>query len=329
MGEINRQIAKSSNISLHRSTTYSGADIKVFIYRDLVELTKNLDKKQFNSRDGQVVVSEDTQGAVTLLDDRLVRRDASLTDGGSVSKGQLDPSKDISKKVKPTNVIDQVYTDRHSSVSSFLERGESTTSNAFDAMGIDDVIAELGSLYAVNYSSFREKAAVRTLGRTHARNYTRGQRTIAGTMVFNVLQSHELLRFGNSIGGNYSMLDQLEPFNLILFFTNEYGAHSVLHLFNVDVNTESQSMSIDDLLLTNTMNFYCQDMLPMEDVGNVFNSTAEMLHASIADKRFESFQQQMSNNKRTGLGSISNALGNDSSSDKRIQTLLKRSRGLF
>lgn len=324
MGEINRQTVKSSNISLNRSTTYSGADIKVFIYRDLVELTKNLDKKQFNSRDGQVVKVEDITGAGAKLDDKR----SSLTQGGAVSRGQPNPSRDASQRKEPTNIIDQEYTDNNSSVSSFLQN-DTGTSAVFETMGINDVIAELGSLYAVNYSSFREKAAVRTLGRTHARHYTRGQRTIAGTMVFNVLQSHELLRFGNSIGGNYSMLDQLEPFNLILFFTNEYGAHSVLHLFNVDVNTESQSMSIDDLLLTNTMNFYCQDMLPMEDVGNVFNSTAEMLHASIADQRFKSFQQEMHKSKLTGLGSIGNALGNNSNSDKRIQTLLKRSRGLF
>lgn len=324
----NNNILRQSNISLNRSTTYSGADIKVFVYRDLVDLNRKIKEGNFSSRDGAVTVDFGAPSdSVTFTNDSRT----GLSDGGAVAKGREVVANKSFQKENPTNTVDLEYTSNAQSTSSFADASNSNTgSSIIGALGIDDVVGELGSLYGLNYSSFREKNAVRTLGRTHARHYTRGQRTIAGTMVFNVLQSHELLRFGNAVGNrHYAMLDQLEPFNLIVMFANEYGAVSVLHLFNVDVNTESQAMSVDDLLLTNTMNFYSQDLLPMEDIGNVFNSTAEMLYASIANKRFESFVSQIQNKKLTGLSSLDGALKGGSDSDTRIQKLLKRSRGLF
>lgn len=316
-------MAETRNIQLNRSTTYSGADIKVFIYRDLVSLLNKEKSGGGSFRDDTVTVSENSDVRTSSVTDGRT----SLTDVNGISKPGENPGSKASQRTAPTNRGDAEYSDQGfaDSVDATFDKG---SFKGLSEMNLDSTISELGSLYAINYSSFREKMAVRTLGRTHAKHYTRGQRTIAGTMVFNVLQSHELMNFANREEGQYiAMLDQIEPFNLLLLFNNEYGSVSALHLFNVDINTESQSMSIDDLLLTNTMNFYAQDILPMEDIGNMFRSTNEMLSASIDN---DVFRARVANTSRlTGLKDLGHALKGSAASDKRIQDLLKRSRGLF
>lgn len=314
-----------TKIPLHNSTSYSGADTRVFIYRDLSALLSKIDNKQRDSKDQAVSMSEKNPDPIPTNAEGF----QSNMDG-AVSKGQYDPSSSTFKRAAITNPNDDAYT-RSGSNTSYGANGSGTQSSSdLGVEGLGSIIAELGSLHSLNYSSFREKTAVRSLGRTHARAYTRGQRTIAGTMVFTVLQSHELLRFGNMVEGNdYTMLDQIDPFNLLVLFSNEYGSMSALHLFNVDVNTESQGMSIDSIMLQNTMNFYAQDMLPMEDIGNVFNDTTEMISQSFDKSQLTAIQKKMQSRFSTGLSTINSASDGESRSDKSIQGLLQRSRGLF
>ncbi|MDD3412435.1 MAG: hypothetical protein PHY47_00380 [Lachnospiraceae bacterium] len=317
-------MAKTS-IPLYQSTTYSGADTKVFIYRDLVGLKEKIESNKANSKDSTVSMSENTpSNSFSNSQNNL-----SASSEGTISRGTHNNQSDTYSNKQITNISDESYRKAGAASSSGLNVGANNSGN-LGIKGLDSIISELGSLHSLNYSSFREKNAVRTLGRTHARSYTRGQRTIAGTMVFTVLQSHEILNFGNKISNNnYSMLDQVDPFNLLIVFSNEYGSMSAMHLFNVDINTESQSMSIDSLLLNNTMNFYAQDILPVEDIGNVFNSTAEMLDAAFANKSMTTFQNKIKAKSGTGINTINLALSGESRNDKNIQKLLQRSRGLF
>jgi hypothetical protein len=314
-----------TKIPLHNSTTYSGADTRVFIYRDLAALLDKIDSKKRDSKDQGVSLSNTNPDPIPTNQDSY----QSNMDG-TVSKGQYDPSSSTYKRATVTNVVDDQYTQAGTGAA-YTANGSSARSDSdLGVSGISSIVTELGSLHSLNYSAFREKTAVRTLGRTHARAYTRGQRTIAGTMIFNVLQSHELLRFGNSVDGNdYTMLDQIDPFNLLVMFSNEYGSMSALHLFNVDVNTESQGMSIDAIMLQNTMNFYAQDMLPMEDIGNVFSDTASMLNEALNNAQVRDLQKRMQSRFVTGLSTINSASDGESRSDRSIQGLLQRSRGLF
>jgi hypothetical protein len=311
-----------SNIPLANATTYSGADTQVFIYRDLLDLLEK-DQKGRTTRDTGSVTSSEQVFNTRNINEKFY--DDSLTTTGNNQKGSPRGGGKFQKSA-PTTQGDGVAADLSANI---VTRNQSR--GIFSSKSLDSLVKELGSLHSVTYSSFREKMAVRTLGRTHAKGYTRGQRTIAGTMVFNILQSHELMNFANAgvlEDNQVAMLDQIEPFNMMISFTNEYGAVSVMHLFNVDINTESQGMSIDQITTTNSMNFYAQDILPMLDVGNYFNDTNEMLHAAFTEKSFKDFISKLPNNF-TGLKSLSSALGGRSQQDTSIQKLLKRSRGLF
>lgn len=189
-------------------------------------------------------------------------------------------------------------------------------------------IVELGSLYSITYSSFREKNAVRTIGRVSAKAYTRGQRTIAGSMNFAVFQSHELMDFMKT--GQYAseivILDQLPKFNLMLIMINEYGGASVLHLFGVTISTESQQTSVEDLALMNNVTFYAEDIMTIEDVGNVFETSLSMLHPTVIAGKTLRFYKK---NDFTTLGSLLSINGKNNNRDSKIDNLLSRSRGLF
>lgn len=199
-------------------------------------------------------------------------------------------------------------------------------------VGEQKPIIELGSLYSITYSSFREKHAVRTLGRVSAKDYTRGQRTIAGSMNFAVFQSHELMDF-LKVGPNKNdivILDQLPKFNLMLVMINEYGGASILHLFGVTISTESQQTSVEDLALMNNVTFYAEDIITIEDVGNVFETSLSMLHPTfIAGETLRFYKK----NEFTTLGGLLQAnldtIGNESKKTGKISRLLNRSRGLF
>lgn len=190
-------------------------------------------------------------------------------------------------------------------------------------------IIELGSLYSITYSSFREKHAVRTLGRVSAKDYTRGQRTIAGSMNFAIFQSHELMDFLKT-GPNAKqivLLDQLPKFNLMFIMINEYGGASILHLFNVTISTESQQTSVDDLALMNQVTFYAEDIMTIENVGNIFETSLSMLHPTIIAGKTLRFYDK---NDYTTLGSLMSINNSeDGKKDGKINSLLSRSRGLF
>ena len=200
---------------------------------------------------------------------------------------------------------------------------------------------QLGSLHTFSYSSFREKFAVRSLGRSHAQAYTRSARTIAGTMVFNVLQSHELMKLASeeyriddksSVHPRAVMLDQLEPFDLLLLFVNEYGGYSMMHLFNVEVSSEGQQMSVDDIITHNTLNYYATDLVPMTSLGNSFESYQDMVlkvnpkYSGVNDD--SSSQSGISSNKEAQRPNaiFSNVFAQSS---LEVQDMLASSRGLF
>lgn len=122
------------------------------------------------------------------------------------------------------------------------------------------------SLSAVSYSTHREKVNVPTLGRSYARRRTRGQRTIAGTLVWIVKDRAPLWRFmghytyDNKAFQHLPMSDSLPPFDITLTFANEYGHVSVLRIYGIDIISEGQTHSIQDMITENVMEYQAFDM---------------------------------------------------------------------
>ena len=63
------------------------------------------------------------------------------------------------------------------------------------------IVHELGVIQTLSVSSFREKHAVRSLGFQNAVGYTRGNRTIAGHLIFSLVNQHPFVDKNGRRGG--------------------------------------------------------------------------------------------------------------------------------
>ena len=138
----------------------------------------------------------------------------------------------------------------------------------------------LATLQTMSVQSHREKFAVRALGHAYVKGYTRGPRTIAGSMIFTVFNEHALAELTRRLGQSKSygerdaflrtiLPDQLPPLDLTVVFANEYGSISQLRLFGVEFINDGATYSIEDLMTENIINFVARDADPMTSHGNI------------------------------------------------------------
>ncbi len=135
----------------------------------------------------------------------------------------------------------------------------------------------LGEIQTFSWSIFREKTPVRTLGSVYPRSYTRGPRTISGTMIFTVFHQHVLSEIIDLNLGYYStgttdhdrhlyttnLADQLPPLDISLVFANEYGAISHMGVWGVEFGQEGGTFSIEDIYSESVVQYYARDLDPM------------------------------------------------------------------
>lgn len=323
--------------TIKQAYTFSGQDVRVFAYRDLSKLRaytvprpdldiiaehENAQKThQKLKKESKEILQNDYQVTETRTfrnNETVIHlSNAQMNTKGTEDFGKVD-SKILSSvgQTHPESVERMRVTNRE-----ILNRTRKS--------GSLPPYFELGSLDSLSISTFREKVAVRGLGRSHAVGYTRGARTIAGALNFNLMQENELLRFLNpdsqELGHNNTpltavLLDQVAPFNIVIMFSNEYGGNSVMQLFNVELASESQRMSVHDLVIQNNINFYATDVIPIQDLGNAYNSTSEMI-LGITKHHPQAFANEFRNTVKKRIDSVT--------SGSRASDLLSRSRGLF
>lgn len=123
-----------------------------------------------------------------------------------------------------------------------------------------------GELATISYSIFRPMTQVYTMGRVNPSGFVRGQRTIAGSLIFTVFDRHALynaIKHGFQLKDAACMMlkgDELPPFDININFLNEYGQAANMTLFDVRLISEGQTMSIEDRITENTMQYIASDI---------------------------------------------------------------------
>lgn len=142
--------------------------------------------------------------------------------------------------------------------------------------GQETITRVFGSLQTFSYSIHQEKSPVRTLGDVNAITYVDGPRTIAGSMVFAVLDKHviheiydEVTKKGQYVNKHY-LMDELPNFDITLSFANEYGRQSTISVFGCTIIDEGQIMSINDIMTENTYHYYATDIKYMDESDNYY-----------------------------------------------------------
>ena len=154
--------------------------------------------------------------------------------------------------------------------------------------GLKNNVYTLGSLQTISISTHQDKRPVRSLGNINAKEYTMGQRTIAGSLVFAVFDKHFADQmFKDSLESinqtetqkisTIMLPDELPPFDITISYANEYGHTSRMALYGVRLINEGQVMSINDIYTENTYQFVATALEPLnkdENIGQAQRSYA-------------------------------------------------------
>lgn len=142
-----------------------------------------------------------------------------------------------------------------------------------------------GEIQTLTYSIYRPTTPVHGLGQINPRGVVRGARTIAGSLIFTVFDRHVLKSIMDSYegGGNgqYGTLtpdslmemsknmktDELPAFDINVTFMNEFNNSATLNIYGVHILTEGQTMSIEDMITENTMQYIAMDIDLMDNNG--------------------------------------------------------------
>lgn len=167
----------------------------------------------------------------------------------------------------------------------------------------NDVVS-LEGLATISYSVYEAKSPVRRLGERSVAGYTKGIRTIAGSMIFLVIEDHplaELVKKGNKTevystdndtkGVSYKVTNDvnrylstmLKPFNIGLFYKTEVsfsdnseeyeystvyktGFNEMAHLVisGVEIISEGMVTSVNDMVTEVSMQFVAHDVFNIE-----------------------------------------------------------------
>lgn len=138
-------------------------------------------------------------------------------------------------------------------------------------------LIQLESIQTISVSVFRDKVPVRALGYTNVKGHARGQRSIAGSLIFAVLNDHPLWELAKNYDYEWSFdryisaasdastgrtifSDIIPPFNIVIYYNNELGNAAILELIGVDITNDGLVTSIEDLLTEKTMQYRARDM---------------------------------------------------------------------
>lgn len=170
----------------------------------------------------------------------------------------------------------------------------------------------LGTLQTLSYSIHQEKIPVRVLGNLNAKDWVFGPRTIAGSLVFAVLNQHwlvdlyEQLYNDAEMKGSHFIADEIPPFSITVSFSNEYGFDSKMVLYGVRLIDEGQSMSINDLYIENTYQFVASDINYMDTLNNyqvgeskMHSATGVIKVSTASSRKVEEKETAPTENKNT------------------------------
>lgn len=130
----------------------------------------------------------------------------------------------------------------------------------------------VGEVQTVTYSLYRPIEPVYSLGSAKPTGFVRGQRTIAGSIIFTVFDRNVLLNAFYNAYNDYGdkecvnqeyLTDELPPFDIHITFMNEYGVSAALVIYGAYIPTEGQVHSIEDMITENTVQYVAQDMTLM------------------------------------------------------------------
>lgn len=139
------------------------------------------------------------------------------------------------------------------------------------------IFAELAT---ISISSARSVHPVRRLGESHVHDYTRGARTVAGTLVFAMLDRDVFAEVYRDNPKEVQaaapfFVDQIPEFNIYVAASNEYGGTASAGLLGITLTNWGQTLSVDDIYTEVTYTFVAKFWLPFVESYGAFNALVQ------------------------------------------------------
>lgn len=253
---------------------------KIIVYTESRLNQYNAEHKKGSSEETEKPTPDSTPSSTTPNDKKSESSNKKNKDSPtSVSTGKPAPVKGKIKNPKKKNKINKIQ-----DLSTFADTYQ--TFSGHDILcSINMTLADgstytqtLGELQTITYSIHQEKYPIRNLGNMNAKGYVFGPRTIAGTLIFSVFNKHwsnELRqKYADSrkISKVHTLADEMPPFNIILSYVNEYGKKAYMCIYDVTLLNEGQVMSVNDMYIENTYQFYALNIDYLESLENEIKS---------------------------------------------------------
>jgi len=249
--DIQEKISPGS-VYLGSNTSYSGADIKIVI---------NLPDGGKPNNDRASSLQKDIKKTEDEI--ALVKKQSQIAQNKLPSTHQGTP--DYETYSQTFRASNERFVELNNTLQSLQSQMKDVSLILSNVSTL--VLAECQSL---SISTFRDKKDVRACGCVYPKGFTRGSRTIAGSLVFTVFDQSVLWRIleahPSDFDGNVfssAILDQLPPVDIIITLANEYGSESIMTIFGVEFVSEGTVMSIEDLLTESTVQYVARDLDPM------------------------------------------------------------------
>jgi len=271
------------------NTSYSGCDIKVVInlfgsYKATENTVKTLQVKLLN--------------LASKIDnlERSHAKASKLLDGAKSSTQEF---------YRRSRTVNKLTSDIEKNKKAYIDTDKAFTKEVSKGSAADATTKVLAECQTISLSTYRDKQAVRSFGTVYPRGFCRGPRQIAGSLIFTVFNEHVLSRFleahatdFDGINFSSALMDQLPPVDITIAFANEYGALSRMAILGVEFMSEGQTMSIEDLLTENVVNFVARDYDPMRSVSqrkidSYGNLTSQFQAKKASDLIFEDDYQDI------------------------------------
>lgn len=139
-------------------------------------------------------------------------------------------------------------------------------------------------LQTITLSSNRGIYPVRALGEHWVRDYVKGTRSFAGTIIFSLLETDvftELYQIDRRETATpyVPFVDQLPPFTIGLHAINEAGRESSMFLYGVTLTNWGMALSVDDLFVETSYNYVAKWATPFMPgkISDNLNQLAQLI----------------------------------------------------
>jgi len=136
---------------------------------------------------------------------------------------------------------------------------------------ISDNFIEFANIQTLSISTTRDIEAKRPLGTSWPTEYSRGSRTVAGSLVFTLFDSDSLSRLKGVRKSTtvedrqWYSIDDIPPFNIIVTATNEYGSSISGVLLGVVIPNSGITVGVQDAYTEQVCSYVARRWVPFRN----------------------------------------------------------------